>query len=65
MSYNEAIFAKFTYSGVLGNQMGWCIVLALIGGLGGSYMGARRFEQHMLKNILTIVLLIASIKLIF
>lgn len=65
MSNNEAIFAKFTNSGVLGNQMGWCIILALVGGLGGSYMGARRFEQHMLKNILTIVLLIASIKLIF
>jgi uncharacterized membrane protein YfcA len=40
------------------------IGIALIGGLAGSYMGAKKFESKLLKLILAVVLLIASIKLL-
>ena len=43
----------------------YCILLSVMGGLLGSYLGARKFENKVLKNILTFVLLIASIKLIY
>jgi uncharacterized membrane protein YfcA len=39
--------------------------IALIGGLGGSYFGAFRFNQKTLKLSLSIVLLIAALKLLF
>lgn len=40
------------------------VVVALAGGMLGSYFGARRFNQPLLQKILATVLLIAAIKLI-
>lgn len=45
-------------------EMGWMIVLALIGGIAGSHFGANKFKSEFLNKILAIVLIIASIKLI-
>jgi uncharacterized membrane protein YfcA len=45
--------------------MGWMIGLALIGGITGSYLGAKKFNNQFLNKILALVLLLASIKLIF
>jgi uncharacterized membrane protein YfcA len=45
-------------------EMGLMIVLALIGGIAGSYFGANKFKSEFLNKILAIVLIIASIKLI-
>jgi uncharacterized membrane protein YfcA len=46
-------------------EMGWMIVLALIGGIAGSYFGVNKFKSDFLNKLLAIVLIIASIKLIF
>lgn len=45
-------------------EMGVMIVLALIGGIAGSYYGANKFKNDFLNKILALVLIIASIKLI-
>lgn len=45
-------------------EMGLMIVLALIGGIAGSYYGANKFKNDFLNKILALVLIIASIKLI-
>jgi len=45
-------------------EMGLMIVLALLGGILGSYFGANKFKSEFLNKILAIVLIIASIKLI-
>jgi len=41
------------------------VLVAFAGGLLGAYLGAIKFKQTILKNILAIVLLLAAIKLIF
>jgi uncharacterized membrane protein YfcA len=45
-------------------EMGWMIVLALIGGIAGAHFGANKFKSELLNKVLAIVLIIASIKLI-
>jgi len=40
------------------------LIVAIVGGLAGSYLGARMFQNKLLSYILAFVLLIASIKLI-
>jgi uncharacterized membrane protein YfcA len=40
------------------------VVFALAGGIAGSYFGARKFKQVVLKRVLAGVLLIAVIKLL-
>ena len=45
-------------------EMGWMIVMALIGGIAGAHFGANKFKSEFLNKILAIVLIIASIKLI-
>ncbi|MBK8553649.1 MAG: sulfite exporter TauE/SafE family protein [Ignavibacteria bacterium] len=45
-------------------EMGLMIVIALTGAIAGAYLGAKKFESALLKRILAVVLLIASIKLI-
>ena len=40
-------------------------IIAFCGGLTGSFFGARRFDQKVLRYILTIVLIVASVKLLF
>lgn len=56
-----AINYKFEFSG----EIGLMLLMALAGGLAGSYFGARKFQSILLKRMLAIVLLIASVKLIF
>ena len=41
------------------------VVLAVAGGICGAYLGALKFNQSILKNILAIVLLLAAVKLFF
>lgn len=42
----------------------WCIA-AIIGGIAGAYFGSNRFSQKTLKYVLSMVLIITSVKLIF
>ncbi len=54
------LFAKgFEYT----SEMGLMILLALIGGIAGSYLGAKKFESALLNKFLAMVLLIAVVKL--
>lgn len=43
----------------------WLIIIAFAGGLAGSYLGAKKFNHIFLKRLLAVVLLMASIKLLF
>lgn len=47
------------------NEIILLIIVAIAGGLAGSYLGARKFNNKTLKIVLAIVLLIASVKLFF
>jgi uncharacterized membrane protein YfcA len=40
------------------------MLLALLGGILGAYLGAKKFDNKVLKVLLTIVLVVASLKLI-
>lgn len=46
-------------------SMAWMIGVAFAGGLTGAYLGARKFNGEVLKKLLAVVLLLASIKLLF
>lgn len=46
-------------------DMYWYVIIAFAGGLGGAYLGALRFKQTILKNILASVLMVAAYKLLF
>jgi H+/Cl- antiporter ClcA len=59
------IFQNIQISDPFYKNMGFFILLALLGGLFGAFYGARRFNHSVLMNILNAVLLIASFKLIF
>jgi uncharacterized protein len=41
------------------------VAVAFVGGLCGAYLGAIRFKQSILKNVLALVLLVAAYKLLF
>jgi uncharacterized protein len=41
------------------------VAVAFVGGLCGAYLGALKFKQAILKNVLALVLLVAAYKLIF
>jgi uncharacterized membrane protein YfcA len=41
------------------------VVIAFVGGLCGAYVGALKFKQSILKNVLATVLLLAVYKLLF
>ncbi|RYG03251.1 MAG: sulfite exporter TauE/SafE family protein [Chitinophagaceae bacterium] len=47
------------------SDMALFVAIAFVGGLGGAYYGAIRFNQNVLKYVLGIVLLMASVKLYF
>lgn len=47
------------------SAMAWMIVFAFLGGLLGSYLGAMKAGSSVLKKILAVVLLMASVKLLF
>jgi uncharacterized membrane protein YfcA len=58
-------FAGQVYKGLqLNNNMIAFVVIALAGGILGSYFGARKFNQLVLKRVLAGVLLIAVVKLL-
>ena len=58
-------FAGQVYKGLqLNSSMYLLIVLALAGGIAGSYFGARKFNLLILKRVLAAVLMIAVIKLL-
>ncbi len=46
-------------------EMVWMIVIAFSGGLAGSYLGSKKLNTTFLKKLLAMVLLMASIKLLF
>lgn len=41
------------------------VLMAFTGGLAGAWLGAKRFKQEMVRNVLAFVLLVAAVKLIF
>jgi uncharacterized membrane protein YfcA len=41
------------------------VALAFTGGLAGAYLGARRFDQSVIRILLAVVLMVASYKLLF
>ncbi|HET7118405.1 MAG TPA: sulfite exporter TauE/SafE family protein [Hanamia sp.] len=43
----------------------WMIAIAFAGGFAGSYLGAKKFDNLFLKRLLAVVLLMASVKLLF
>lgn len=47
------------------NDMVLFVAIAFAGGIGGAYFGSLRFNQGVLKNVLAMVLLLASYKLLF
>jgi len=50
---------------IVADNLGLMIVIVLIGALAGGYLGSKKFNVQILKNILAIVLLIATYKLFF
>lgn len=46
-------------------DMYWYVTIAFVGGFCGAYLGALRFKQTILKNILALVLMLAAWKLLF
>jgi uncharacterized membrane protein YfcA len=48
----------------ISNEVYLLMFLALGGGVLGAYLGARKFDNKVLKLLLTIVLVVASLKLI-
>lgn len=58
-------FAGQLYKGLLiDDNMVVLVIVALIGGVLGSYLGARKFNHYVLRNVLAAVLLIAVVKLL-
>jgi len=47
------------------SNMLWYVIIAFTGGLLGAYLGAIKFKQTILKNVLAVVLLLAVFKLLF
>ncbi len=45
-------------------EIGMMLIIAFVGGLVGSYFGAKKFESNLLSKILALVLVIACVKLI-
>jgi uncharacterized membrane protein YfcA len=56
---------QFTKGIQFNSAMVGYVLIAFAGGLLGAYLGATRFKQSLLKNILAIILLLAAAKLIF
>ncbi len=77
MKHTAAVSALFIFvnsiAGLIGlltkgihfnSTMGLMLLIAFIGGFGGAYFGATRFNTTKLKYLLSVVLIIASIKLL-
>jgi hypothetical protein len=59
------LLGQFTKGIYFDKQMIGYILVAFLGGSAGAYFGAIKFNQTVLKILLSFVLLIAAIKLIF
>ncbi len=59
------IAGLFTNSFEFRQEMVIMVAIAFVGGLAGSYFGAKYFQNIFLRKLLAVVLLIASVKLIF
>jgi len=57
------LVAKPTHFSI-SNEVYLLMLLALLGGVLGAYLGAKKFDNKLLKVLLTIVLVVASLKLI-
>jgi len=57
------LVAKPTHFSI-SNEVYLLMFLALLGGILGAYLGAKKFDNKVLKVLLTIVLVVASLKLI-
>jgi hypothetical protein len=61
----SGLVGQFSVGARLSSQSFLLVALALIGGFFGSYYGSKKFDNTMLRYLLAIVLMIASIKLFF
>lgn len=61
----SGLIAQFQKGFTLEKHMLFIISIATVGGLIGAYYGAKKWDIHLLKKVLSFVLIIASIKLIF
>jgi uncharacterized membrane protein YfcA len=61
----SGLAGQLTKGIVFNSQMVLYVVIAFAAGLGGAYFGALKFKQHILKNVLATVLLLAAYKLLF
>ena len=60
-----ALLGMYTNGWTLSTDISILVVLAVFGGILGAYFGSSKFDNVMLKRILALVLVIASVKLIF
>lgn len=61
----SGLAGQFTQGIVFSTDMLLYVIIAFAGGLAGAYLGALKFKQTILKNVLAIVLLLAAYKLLF
>lgn len=61
----SGLFGQVSKGITFSTDMYTYVAVAFVGGLCGAYLGALRFPQAILKNVLALVLLVASYKLIF
>jgi uncharacterized membrane protein YfcA len=61
----SGLAGQLTKGIVFNSQMVLYVAIAFAAGLGGAYFGALKFKQHILKNVLATVLLLAAYKLLF
>jgi uncharacterized membrane protein YfcA len=56
------LIGAYKYIPVLATNIVWMMALAIIAGIFGAYLGAKKFNLKMLKYMLSIVLVVASVK---
>ena len=61
----SGLIAQFQKGFTLEKNMLFIISIATVGGFIGAHYGAKKWDIHLLKKVLSFVLIIASIKLIF
>lgn len=59
------LLGQFKQGILFSSSMYMMITVAVVGGLIGSYIGARQLQMPVLKKLLALVLLVASVKLVF
>ena len=57
------LFGKFSTGLVYPNSMPWIILLVVVGGILGAYLGAQKWSGINIKRLLAAVLLLASLKI--